>query len=123
QGHAAENVLGDAFGHFSEIALLFTAVAIPAHMIDRSQGLQWVAAGFGRRFGAFSLRYPRLAAPILIGAVLLITSTLAASMHNVTAILIMTPILIRLCSKYEVPSRWILCGLLVASNLGGFSTR
>jgi Na+/H+ antiporter NhaD/arsenite permease-like protein len=123
QGYRAENVLGDAFGHFSEIALLFTAVAIPAHMIDRSQGLQWVAAGFGRRFGAFTLRHPRLAAPILIGAVLLITSTLAALMHNVTAILIMTPIVIRLCGKYEVPSRWILCGLLVSSNLGGFSTR
>lgn len=122
RGYQAEGVLRDAFGHFSEIALLFTAVAIPAHMIDRSQGFQWLAAGFGRGFGAFTLRYPRLAGPTLIGAVLLITSTLAATMHNVTAILIMTPIVIRLCSKYEVPSRWILCGLLVASNLGGFST-
>jgi Na+/H+ antiporter NhaD/arsenite permease-like protein len=123
QGQAAGNVLAAAFGHFSEIALLFTAVAIPAHMIDHSQGLQWVAAGLGRRFGAFSLRYPRVAEPILVGAVLLFTFVLAASMHNVTAILIMTPIVIRLCGKYEVPSRWILCGLLVASNLGGFSTR
>jgi Na+/H+ antiporter NhaD/arsenite permease-like protein len=44
-------------------------------------------------------------------------------MHNVTSILIMTPIIIRLCDSYGVQSRWILSGALVASNLGGFSTK
>jgi Na+/H+ antiporter NhaD/arsenite permease-like protein len=34
----------------------------------------------------------------------------------------MVPITIRLCSVFEIPTRWILCGALVASNLGGFST-
>jgi Na+/H+ antiporter NhaD/arsenite permease-like protein len=44
-------------------------------------------------------------------------------MHNVTSILIMTPVIIRLCASYQVPSRWILSAGLIASNLGGFSTR
>jgi Na+/H+ antiporter NhaD/arsenite permease-like protein len=123
QGSDAGSVAHDAFGHFSEIAVLFTAVAIPAHMIDRSQGFQWLAAGFGRRFGVLMLRFPRLAGPVMVGGVLFITAVLAATMHNVTAILIMTPIVIRLCAKYDVSSRWILSGMLVSSNLGGFSSK
>ncbi|OLE53213.1 MAG: hypothetical protein AUG51_14060, partial [Acidobacteria bacterium 13_1_20CM_3_53_8] len=47
----------------------------------------------------------------------------AGLMHNVTSILIMTPVIIRLCASYQVPSRWILSAALIASNLGGFSTR
>jgi Na+/H+ antiporter NhaD/arsenite permease-like protein len=123
QGPEGDKILQGAFGHFSEIAILFTAVAIPAHMLDRSQGLQWLAAGMGRRLGVFTLRYPRLAVPMMVGGILLTTMVLASLLHNVTSILIMTPIIIRLCSKYEIPSRWILCGALVASNLGGFSTK
>ncbi len=44
-------------------------------------------------------------------------------MHNVTSILIMTPVIIRLCASYQVPSLWILSAALVATNLGGLSTR
>jgi Na+/H+ antiporter NhaD/arsenite permease-like protein len=54
---------------------------------------------------------------------LVATYVLAALMHNVTSILIVTPIIIQLCAKYGLPSRWILSAALVASNLGGFSTR
>jgi Na+/H+ antiporter NhaD/arsenite permease-like protein len=123
QGSHAEEILRGGFTHFADIAVLFTAVAIPAHMIDRSHGFQWLAAGLGRRFGAFSLRHPGLAIPLMLLAALGLTYVLAALMHNVTSILIVTPIIVRLCAKYEVPSRWLLCGALVASNLGGFSTR
>ncbi|HPM79675.1 MAG TPA: SLC13 family permease, partial [Candidatus Anammoximicrobium sp.] len=41
----------------------------------------------------------------------------------VTAILIVTPLIIRLCDSYGFPSRWLLSGSLIASNLGGFSTK
>ena len=52
-----------------------------------------------------------------------VTYVTAGLMHNVTSILIMTPVIIRLCASYQVPSRWILSAALIASNLGGFSTR
>jgi Na+/H+ antiporter NhaD/arsenite permease-like protein len=123
QGDYAETVVRQSFSHFADIAILFTAVAIPAHMIDRSQGVQWFAALMGRQYGVFSLSRPKLAIPLVLMTVLLVTFVIAALMHNVTSILIMTPIIIRLCSKYEIPSRWLLSGALIASNLGGFSTR
>jgi Na+/H+ antiporter NhaD/arsenite permease-like protein len=123
QGMNAESVAERAFSHFASIAILFSAVAIPAHMIEKSQGFRWVAAHFGRRLGIFTLRHPRLAMPLLVVAVLVATNVLAGAMHNVTSILIMTPIIIQLCSKYALSSRWILSAALVASNLGGFSTK
>jgi len=123
QGRHAEEMVISGFGHFSIVAVLFTAVAIPAHMIDRSQGFQWLAASAGRALGRVTLRLPHLWLPAMIATILASTFLLAATLHNVTSILIVTPIAIRLCMKYEVPSRWILSGALIASNLGGFTTR
>ena len=123
QGPFAAGILQSGFMHFSDIVILFTAVGIPAHMIERSQGFKWVAAFFGYQFGKMRLKRPRLSNPLLILGVLLSTYVIAALMHNVTAILIMTPVIIRLCDSYGVPSRCLLCGALIASNLGGFSTR
>jgi Na+/H+ antiporter NhaD/arsenite permease-like protein len=37
--------------------------------------------------------------------------------------MVMTPIAIAICARYRLPSTWLLCGMRVASNLGGFSTR
>jgi Na+/H+ antiporter NhaD/arsenite permease-like protein len=123
QGANADNILQSGFMHYADIVILFTAVAIPAHMIERSQGFKWVAAYFGYQFGRVRLKWPRIATPLLVFGIFLATYVTAGLMHNVTSILIMTPIIIRLCDSYGVPSRWILCGALVASNLGGFSTR
>ncbi len=123
QGREAPHVLAIAFEHYAPITILFTAVAVPAHMIERSNGFKWLAAGAGYGFGRLRLRSPRSTTPLLIATVLLATYVTAALMHNVTSILIMTPIIIRLCMSYGIPSRWILSGALVASNLGGFSTR
>lgn len=123
QGTSAGEILRIGFGHFSAIAILFTAVAIPAHMIDRSLGFQWFAARAGGALGHVTLHYSKLALPSMITAVLITTYVLAAFLHNVTSILIMAPIVIRLCMKYGIQSRWILSGTLVASNLGGFTTR
>jgi Na+/H+ antiporter NhaD/arsenite permease-like protein len=123
QWDGAPKVLRDGFSHYADITVLFTAVAIPAHMIERSQGFKWVAAWLGHQLGKIRLRRPRLTTPLLVTILLVATYVTAGLMHNVTSILIMTPIIIRLCASYQVPSRWILSAALIASNLGGFSTR
>lgn len=123
QGSAATTILGRGFAHFADIAVLFTAIAVPAHMIDRSGGFQRAAAFLGRRVGLAVLRNEAYAVPCIVMTVLALTYVLAALLHNVTAILLMVPVAIRLCGKYNMPSRWILAGMLVASNLGGFSTK
>lgn len=123
QWNGAERILQSGFEHYANITILFTAVAIPAHQIERSQGFKWVAAYLGHQLGKVRLRHPRLSTPLLVLIVLGLTYVTAGLMHNVTSILIMTPIIIRLCASYGVPSRWVLCAALVASNLGGFSTR
>lgn len=123
QWDSAPVILRTGFEHYADITVLFTAVAIPAHMIERSQGFKWIAAWLGHQLGKVRLRHPRLTTPLLVTILLLTTYVTAGLMHNVTSILIMTPVIIRLCASYQVPSRWILSAALVASNLGGFSTR
>ena len=123
QWESAPVVLRNGFQHYADITVLFTAVAIPAHMIERSHGFKWVAAWLGHQLGKVRLRHPRLTTPLLVFILLGATYVTAGLMHNVTSILIMTPVIIRLCASYQVPSRWILSAALIASNLGGFSTR
>lgn len=123
QWQSAPHILRLGFEHYAPITVLFTAVAIPAHMIERSQGFKWIAAWLGHQLGKIRLRHPRLTTPLLVIILLLATYVTAGLMHNVTSILIMTPVIIRLCASYQVPSRWILSAALIASNLGGFSTR
>jgi Na+/H+ antiporter NhaD/arsenite permease-like protein len=123
QGIDADQILKAGFGHFSDIAVLFTAVAIPAHMIERSGAFEFIAASVGWRLGRRKLRNPGLADALLVNLSLLMTTLLAGVLHNITAILLMIPIIISLCRAYGVPSRWILSGALAASNLGGFSTK
>jgi Na+/H+ antiporter NhaD/arsenite permease-like protein len=123
QWESAPVILRSGFEHYADITVLFTAVAIPAHMIERSQGFKWIAAWLGHQLGKIRLRHPRLTTPLLVVILLLATYVTAGLMHNVTSILIMTPVIIRLCASYRVPSRWILSAALIASNLGGFSTR
>ena len=123
QWENAPVILRTGFEHYAAITVLFTAVAVPAHMIERSQGFKWIAAWLGHQLGKIRLRRPRLTTPLLVGILLLATYVTAGLMHNVTSILIMTPVIIRLCASYRVPSRWILSAALISSNLGGFSTR
>jgi Na+/H+ antiporter NhaD/arsenite permease-like protein len=123
QWEYAPTILREGFSHYADITILFTAVAVPAHMIERSQGFKWIAAWLGHQLGKIRLRHPRLTIPLLVTILLAATYVTAGLMHNVTSILIMTPIIIRLCASYQVPSRWILSAALIASNLGGFSTR
>ena len=108
QWDGAERILKEGFLHYANITILFTAVAIPAHMIERSQGFKWIAAWLGHQLGKIRLRHPRLTTPLLVAVLLISTYVTAGLMHNVTSILIMTPVIIRLCASYGIPSRWLL---------------
>jgi Na+/H+ antiporter NhaD/arsenite permease-like protein len=122
EGAGAEKMLLDALPHFAPVALIFTAIAVCAHQIHRSGAFAVVGAKFGSFVGHRSLRRPRDVVALVSAFVLLLTWSAAALLHNITAIMIMVPITITVCRSYGLPSRWLLCGALVASNLGGFST-
>src|SRR5262249_20715343 len=49
QWESAPVVLRTGFEHYADITVLFTAVAIPAHMIERSHGFKWIAAWLGHQ--------------------------------------------------------------------------
>ena len=57
QWESATAILRSGFGHYADITILFTAVAIPAHMIERSQGFKWVAAWLVPSAWQVRLRY------------------------------------------------------------------
>jgi Na+/H+ antiporter NhaD/arsenite permease-like protein len=119
---AAPKIVSDAFQEFGIVALLFTAIAIPAHLVQRSGGFDWVGALLGRHIGVTTLHHPDIGNPLLIVFLLLTTYIAAALFHNITSILVMVPITITICRNYGIASRYVLCGLLIASNLGGFSS-
>ncbi|PZR70974.1 MAG: hypothetical protein DLM73_16645 [Chthoniobacterales bacterium] len=118
QWGSAEGILRASFLQYANITVLFTAIAIPAHMIERSQGFKVIAAWLGYQLGKVRLRHPRITTPLLVIILLTATYLTSALMHTVPSILLMTPIIIRLCASYKVPSRWILSAAIIASNLG-----
>jgi Na+/H+ antiporter NhaD and related arsenite permeases len=121
-GTAAPEVINKSFSEFGHVAIVFTAIAIPAHQLQRSQVFRLIGAQLGRLVGLLGIRFPRATTTALTCLTLTITYFSAAVLHNITAMLVMIPIIISICSSYKIPSRWLLCGALVASNLGGFSS-
>jgi Na+/H+ antiporter NhaD/arsenite permease-like protein len=122
----AKILLDEAFVEFANIAIIMTCVAIPAHMIRESEGFEKFAALFGvgagllfsnKKYGKYIPRY--FVATLFI---LFIEYILAAFLHNITAILIVVPISYYFCKSYDIPVKYIFCGQLIASNLGGFSS-
>ncbi len=122
QGTAASGILQKSFAEIAPVAIIFTAIAIPAHQLQRSNLFRLVGTLLGRLVGRLGIRFPNARVAVLVGFALVMTWFAAGLLHNVTAILVMVPIIISICVSYELPSRWVLCGALVASNLGGFST-
>jgi Na+/H+ antiporter NhaD/arsenite permease-like protein len=122
EGVHAEAMLRDSFSGFAPIAVVFTAIAVCAHQIQRSGAFMVVGAMLGSFVGHRSLRQPKHIVITVTGIVLFLTWLAAGLLHNITSIMIMVPIAITVCASYRLPSRWLLCGALVASNLGGFST-
>ena len=115
--------LQGGFAEFSRILLIFTAVAVPAHLLQRGNVLRWVGLLLGEWIG-IAVRSSRLPAWLLVPCVtLLLTWAMAAAFHNTTSILVCAQIIVVICRSYSLPVLPTLSGALVASNLGGFSTR
>ena len=115
--------LHNGFAEFSKVALLFTAVAIPAHMLESSGLFNLLGAKIGEFIGYLTLKYKFNT--IFLISTISITSTfiLAALFHNTTSILVNSYIIYTVAKQYKIPASFILSGALIASNLGGFSTR
>jgi len=115
--------LHNGFKEFALVALLFTAVAVPAHILQRSRALELVGYKTGE-FIVFLERQTNLPGVIFLPPVaFLLVAIMAALFHNTTSILVSVPILFTICQGYGVSLRPILAGALIASNLGGFTTR
>ena len=115
--------LNNGFSEFSRIAILFTAVAIPAHILQRSKLLDLVGVWIGEMIGKLYIK-TNINIYFLVSAFsLLMVYTMAALFHNTTSILVSAAIIYVICKSYKLKALPVLCGALVASNLGGFSTR
>lgn len=119
----AEPILRAAFSDFSFIAVLFTAVAVPAHILERSEALHYVGLSIGEFIGRVVKNGNKLKIPTIVAISLVMTYVMAALFHNTTSILVSASIIAVIAKSYKVPVIPILSGALIASNLGGFSTR
>lgn len=117
------NALQDGGAEFVRIALIFTSVAVPAHLLARSNALRWMCLLMGEWIGRAS-RLTRLPFWVLVPTVCLVSVYVSALLfHNTTSILVFAPLIILISELYKVRAKPILCGALIASNLGGFSSR
>jgi Na+/H+ antiporter NhaD/arsenite permease-like protein len=115
--------LSDGFMEFAYIAVIFTAIAVPSHQLERSGFLAKIGMRIGNWLEFISSKLPIKISFAVIAMSLVMTYTLAATLHNTTSILVSATIITALCSSYKIPAIPVLGGALVASNLGGFSTR
>lgn len=115
--------LEGGFKEFAKVGLLFTAVAIPAHMLQESHLFNLLGVKLGATVGSLNLKF-KIDIILLISIISVFMSfILAALFHNITSILVGSYIIYALASQYKVPAVFLLSSALVASNLGGFSTR
>ncbi len=121
--HEGMRALHDGFAEFSRIAVLFTAVAVPAHILQRSNFLNWIGMWIGELIGKVFIK-TKVNIVILVPAFsLVMVYVMAALFHNTTSILVSSLIIFVICKSYKLKALPVLAGALVASNLGGFSTR
>jgi Na+/H+ antiporter NhaD/arsenite permease-like protein len=121
--HEGNAILGKGFSEFSRVAVIFSSIAIPAHMLERSGALTWFGKLIGETIGIAGNSLGISPIAIVPFSCIIMTYALAAGFHNVTSILISANIVVVVCRSYKVYPLPVLCASLVASNLGGFSTR
>lgn len=121
-GHDAETALTEGFAQFARIAVLFTAVAVPSHMLQRAGALNWVAMLVGEGLGRLIVRFKTAPFVVVPAVCLFMTYVMAALLHNTTSILVCAYVAVLICKSYQLKPLPVLIGSLVASNLGGFST-
>jgi Na+/H+ antiporter NhaD/arsenite permease-like protein len=122
-GQESAVLLKNGFAEFSRIAVLFTAIAVPAHILQRSDALGWIGMRVGELTGKLNKLYNINPVFLVTAFSLSLTYVMAALFHNTTSILIMATLVAIIAKSYGVPGIPILSGALIASNLGGFSTR
>lgn len=115
--------LHNGFAEFSKIALLFTAVAVPAHMLESSNLFELLGSKIGEIIGYLNLKIKMNIIFLVSFFSIITTYILAALFHNTTSILVNSYIIYTVAKQYKVPAALILSSALIASNLGGFSTR
>lgn len=115
--------LEGGFKEFAKVGLLFTAVAIPAHMLQDSNLFNLLGTRIGAMIGSLNLKFK--ADIILLVSIISVFTTyiMAALFHNTTSILVNSYLIYVISKAYKLPAVFILSAALVASNLGGFSTR
>ena len=128
----AHHALREGFAGFASIFVLFTAIAVPSHQLARSDLLNKAGTNLGEWIGN-KARGRNLLERItksnidqihlVVASSMLMTFFFAGVLHNTTSILISAAIITVLCKSYKIPTIPVLSGALVASNLGGFSTR
>lgn len=115
--------LEGGFKEFAKVGLLFTAVAIPAHMLQQSNLFNLLGTKIGAMIGSLNLKF-KLDIILLVSVVSVFTTyVMAALFHNTTSILVNSYIIYVLSKAYKLPAVFILSAALIASNLGGFSTK
>ncbi len=117
------NAIHNGFAEFSRIAILFTAVAVPAHMLQRSRLLDLIGVWVGEIIGKIYIKTSINICFLVSVFSLLMVYIMASLFHNTTSILVASVIIYVICKSYQLKALPVLCGALVASNLGGFSTK
>jgi len=121
--HEGMKALHNGFSEFSRIAILFTAVAVPAHILQRSNLLNWIGMWIGELIGKVFIKTKTNITFLVPAFSLIMVYVMAALFHNTTSILVSSLIIFVICKSYKLKALPVLAGALVASNLGGFSTR
>jgi Na+/H+ antiporter NhaD/arsenite permease-like protein len=120
---AADDALSHGVSEFGRVAIIFTAVAVAARQLLDSNVLKKYGRYLGEIIGEVSLK-TTIPLWVLVPTFSLFTVYITAALfHNTTSILVCVPLIYLVCQEYKISPRYVLCGALVASNLGGFSTR
>src|SRR5436853_7502723 len=112
-----QTALQGGFAEFSRILLIFTAVAVPSHLLQRAHALEWVGLLLGEWVGLLIRRVGVPAWFLIPSACLSLAWAVAAGFHNTTSILVCAQIIVVICRSYKLPALPVLSGLLISSNL------
>ena len=109
--------LEGGFKEFAKVGLLFTAVAIPAHMLQESNLFNLLGTRIGAMIGSLNLKF-KVNIILLVSIISVFTTyVMAALFHNTTSILVNSYIIYVLSKAYKLPAVFILSAALIASNL------
>src|SRR4051812_40616425 len=80
----APAIVREGFAEFSTVALIFSAIALPAHQLQRSALFELVGAQVGRAIGYVGLRSPKIQVGALVMLMLVLIWIGAGFYHKIT---------------------------------------